>query len=101
MSEGAISSHIFEKEGFPESELDRLKVQAYNEMAIDKEYMKALLTTDKILSIDSNDLDALNMRGSLLFYFDRNEEVIECFDKCLKINDSIQNVYASSNKDWY
>lgn len=93
-----IYFNIFEKEGFPESELDRLKVQAYKEMAIDKEYMKALLTADQILSIDSNDLDALNMRGSLLFYFDRNEEAIECFDKCLKINDPIQNVYASFNK---
>lgn len=93
-----IYFNIFEQEGFPNGELDRLKVQSYKEMVIDGNYAAALLAMDEILSIDNRDLDALNMKGSLLFYFDRNEEAIECFDKCLEIDNPIQNFYASFNK---
>ena len=49
-----------------------------------------------ILENDETELDILNQKGTLLYFYDRPSEAIECFDECLKIDKNYS--YALFNK---
>jgi tetratricopeptide (TPR) repeat protein len=83
----------------PESERDRLKLTVMKEIYIDKNYLVAQAATNQILTtIDENDLDALDYKGALSFYFDDIDGAIECFDKLSQSDDGIYRFYGDFNK---
>lgn len=82
----------------PEREIDSLKLKImmnlYNE-----EYMEAMIATNQIITtIDENDLDALNYKGALSFYFDEIDDAIECFEKIAASGNGIYLFYGDFNK---
>ena len=91
---------ISQKDDFdPKSERDMLKLTVMKELFIDKGYMLAQAATNQILStIDENDLDALDYKGALSFYFDDVDDAIECFDKLSQSDDGIYRFYGDFNK---
>lgn len=82
----------------PEREIDRLKLQIMMSIA-KEEYMQAMMATNQILTtIDENDLDALNYKGALSFYFDEIDDAIECFEKLADSGDGVYLFYGDFNK---
>ena len=75
---------------------DKLKNVILKTLFIEEDLEKALSPLNEILKGNSNDLDALNYKGCILFYFDETEKSLECFDKCLKIDNT--DIYALFNK---
>lgn len=87
---------ISQKENFGKSEIDQFKIRILKAIMIDEDPTLAMITVNQALDIDGDDLDVLNYQGALLFYFDENEKAIECFDKCLSINEDY--IFALFNK---
>lgn len=82
-----------------ESNLSRLKLNIIKQMFLGKNFIRAQALVDEILeTIDENDLDAINYKGVLLFYYDEVDEAIECFDKLIETGDEIYSFYAKFNK---
>ena len=80
------------------SEIYRLKMNIimniYNE-----DYLQAMMATNQILTvIDENDLDAINYKGALSFYFDEIDDAIECFEKLADSGNGIYLFYGDFNK---
>ena len=51
-----------------------------------------------LTTIDENDLDAINYKGALSFYFDDIDEAIECFEMVSKSGNGVYMFYADFNK---
>lgn len=82
----------------PERKLDSLKINILMYMA-NEDYTKASMATQEILTtIDENDLDAMNFKGALSFYFDEIDEAIECFEMVSESGNGIYIFYADFNK---
>lgn len=82
----------------PEREIDRLKLKVMMNL-FNGEYMEAMMATNQILTtIDEDDLDALNYKGALSFYFDEIDDTIECFEKVAASGNSIYLFYGDFNK---
>lgn len=79
-----------------ESRNDQLKIKSLRLMLIEKDPKQALTIMNIILDDNENDIDTLNQKGCVLFLFDRFEQSIECFDKCLSIDENYD--YALFNK---
>jgi tetratricopeptide (TPR) repeat protein len=81
------------------NELYRMKFDVMKLMLIDKAFTPALIATKQILTtIDANDLDAINYRGAISFYYDEIDEAIEYFDKVIEEGDEIYQVFGNFNK---
>ena len=81
----------------PERELDRLKLNIIMDMANDN-YTAAMVATKQILTtIDENDIDAINYKGALSFYYDEIDEAIECFETVAE-SGGIYLFYGDFNK---
>lgn len=91
---------ISKKEDFtPDREIDRLKLIVMKDILLDHEYTSALVVTKQILTvIDEKDLDAINFKGALSFYFDEIDEAIECFEKVAENGNGIYKFYGDYNK---
>lgn len=82
----------------PGREIDRLKLGIMMNI-FNGDYTEALVATKQILTtIDENDLDALNYKGTLSFYYDEIDEAIECFETVSENGDGIYEFYADFNK---
>jgi tetratricopeptide (TPR) repeat protein len=82
----------------PEREIDHLKLKIMMNI-FNEEYMAAMLATNQILTAtDEDDLDALNYKGALSFYFDEIDDAIECFEKLAASGNDIYLFYADFNK---
>lgn len=81
---------------------ERIRIQTENtkikaiEQFAERKYLSSMSLFEGLLDINGDDLDALNYRGALLFYFDDMEEAIECFEECLMID--YEYAYALFNK---
>ena len=81
---------------FNDSEIDDLKLKFLKALLIEEDYNKALKFMEDILDVYGDDVDTLNYKGCVLFLFDKYDESIECFDKCLSIDE--EYYYALFNK---
>lgn len=81
---------------FNDSEIDDLKLKFLKALLIEEDYNKALTFMEDILDMYGDDVDTLNYKGCVLFLFDKYDESIECFDKCLSIDE--EYYYALFNK---
>lgn len=87
---------LFKTPQLDNAKKDKLKNVILKTLFIEEDLEKALSLLNEILRGNSNDLDALNYKGCILFYFDETEKSLECFDKCLKIDNT--DIYALFNK---
>lgn len=87
---------LFKTPQLDNAKKDKLKNVILKALFIEEDLEKALSLLNEILKGNSNDLDALNYKGCILFYFDETEKSLECFDKCLKIDNT--DIYALFNK---
>ena len=87
---------LFKTPQLDNAKKDKLKNVILKALFIEEDLEKALSLLNEILKDNSNDLDALNYKGCILFYFDETEKSLECFDKCLKIDNT--DIYALFNK---
>lgn len=87
---------LFKTPQLDNAKKDKLKNVILKTLFIEEDLEKALSLLNEILKGNSNDLDALNYKGCILFYFDETEKSLECFDKCLKIDNT--DIYALFNK---
>ena len=87
---------LFKTPQLDNTKKDKLKNVILKTLFIEEDLEKALSLLNEILKGNSNDLDALNYKGCILFYFDETEKSLECFDKCLKIDNT--DIYALFNK---
>lgn len=82
----------------PEREIDNLKLQVMRHI-YEGNFTVALAEVDQILTtIDENDLDALNYKGTLLFYLDEIDESIKCFETIAGSGNGIYEFYGDFNK---
>lgn len=91
-----LKEFLFKQPKFDDSPIEQLKIQSMNNLFLESNQKTALKNIDKVLEIDPYDVEALNIKGSILFYFDDFKESIKCFDKCIHIES--YNVYALFNK---
>ncbi|MBE6493883.1 MAG: tetratricopeptide repeat protein [Methanosphaera stadtmanae] len=83
----------------PEREIDKLKLMIMKHIYIEKNITAATSATNQILTtIDENDIDALNFKGALYFYFDELDKAIECFEKVAINGDGVYKFFADFNK---
>ena len=87
---------LFQTPDISNSEIDKLKIQSLTSLLIEENPKKALTLINLILDLNSDDLDALNYKASILFLFDECHEAVKCYDKCLEINPDYY--YAVFNK---
>lgn len=87
---------LFKTPQLDNAKKDKLKNVILKTLFIEEDLEKALSLLNEILRGNSNDLDALNYKGCILFYFDETEKSLECFDRCLKIDNT--DIYALFNK---
>lgn len=87
---------LFEEIIIEETSMGSLKRKALKTLLIEERPANALKLIEEVLKIDPTDLDMLNYKGALEFYFEDYEESIKCFNKCLEINP--EYVYALFNK---
>lgn len=87
---------LFKTPQLDNAKKDKLKNVILKTLFIEEDLEKALSLLNEILRGNSNDLNALNYKGCILFYFDETEKSLECFDKCLKIDNT--DIYALFNK---
>lgn len=76
--------------------IDILKTQSLRALLNENDPEKALRLMNIILEVNEHDQDILNYKGSILFLFDKYNSAIECFDKCLAVDD--EYYYAKFNK---
>lgn len=77
------------------SRIDQLKLKC-SKLLKEQNHEQALTLMNLILENDETELDILNQKGTLLYFYDRPSEAIECFDECLKIDKNYS--YALFNK---
>lgn len=68
--------------------IDRLKMQALKALIKEKNPQKALTLMELVLEEDEYDINMLNHKGGVLFICSEYQNAIDCFDKCLKINEN-------------
>ena len=90
---------ISQNEDFnPQREIDNLKLKAMMHI-YNGDYTVAMAAVDQILTtIDENDLDALNYKGTLLFYFDEIDDAIKCFETIAGSGNGIYEFHGDFNK---
>ncbi|MBQ6219000.1 MAG: tetratricopeptide repeat protein [Methanosphaera sp.] len=91
-----LKEFLFKQPKIDDAIIELLKVQSINDLFFDDNQTSALVNIEKVLEINPNDVEALNIKGCILFYFDDFEESIRCFDKCIHIDSYY--VYAFFNK---
>lgn len=90
---------ITQNEDFdPQREIDNLKLKIMMHI-YNGEFTVAMAAVEQILTtIDENDLDALNYKGTLLFYLDEIDESIKCFETIAGSGNGIYEFYGDFNK---
>ena len=90
---------ISQNEDFnPQREIYNLKLKAMMHI-YNGDYTVAMAAVDQILTtIDENDLDALNYKGTLLFYFDEIDDAIKCFETIAGSGNGIYEFHGDFNK---
>lgn len=87
---------LFKQLHIDNSEINQLKIQSIKDLIRENNQINALININKALEINPNDLEALNIKSCILFYFEDYEGSIYCLDKCIYINPNY--VYALFNK---
>lgn len=78
------------------SKTDQLKIQSLRLLLIEDNPEQSLKIINQILEKESDDVDSLNQKGCILTFFNEYKKAIECFDKCLEIDENYS--YAIFNK---
>lgn len=91
---------ISQNEDFnPGRELDHLKLIVMKDILMDNDFTHASIVTKQILTtIDENDIDAINFKGAISFYFDELDEALDCFEKVSKNGNGIYEFFGDFNK---
>ena len=91
-----LKEFVFKQPPFENPQTTRFKSIAYRSLLNEENPQKTLQIIDRILKIDENDLEALNIQGTIYFNLNDYEKAIEIYDKCLKIDKNYS--YALFNK---
>ena len=78
------------------SKTDQLKIQSLRLLLIEDNPEQSLKIINQILEKENDDVDSLNQKGCILTFFNEYKKAIECFDKCLEIDENYS--YAIFNK---
>ena len=87
---------LLKRPSLDDTPINKLKIQSIKELIIENNQTYALININKVLENNPNDLEALNIKGTILFYFEDFEGSLYCFDKCIHLDSNY--VYAIFNK---
>ena len=82
----------------PQNEVCMLKLNVMKAMFIDNKFTKALIDTKQILTLQEDDIDAMNYMGAISFYFDEVDEAIKHFEAVAEKGSDIYVFFAKFNK---
>ena len=91
-----FNDFLFKTPMFKDCKVDHLKIQALKELLVKENINKALKIMNQILNMNKNDIDTLNYKGCTLFLMGKYDNAIDCFDKCLSLDNDYY--YSLFNK---
>ena len=87
---------LYEDIDINENSLSQKKVSVLHYLFIKNNLFYAYMLNEEILEENNNDLFALNAKGMIFFFLDDCDLAIECFNKCIELDD--RYLYPYFNK---